>query len=231
MVSAESLRPLAKMAAPVKVLMRQFPRLNAAMWNAQYRLGIWNYLDSFGGSGAEALMLVEKYAPKARILDLGCGTSVNLPLTPGRYGHYHGVDVSPTAIAKGRALGRPNTSFEVADILTYDTTEGYDAIMLREVLYYVATEKATGLLRRLAALLKPGGKIFIQMSCNLTEFANVVRNCGLPVLEDREKKSQSGGLESVFIVLAPIDATAANTGDLTSKRPSLPHPGQTWTQG
>jgi len=27
-------------------------------------------------------------------LDLGCGTSVNLPLTPGAYRHYHGVDIN-----------------------------------------------------------------------------------------------------------------------------------------
>jgi hypothetical protein len=27
-------------------------------------------------------------------LDLGCGTSVNLALTPGTYQHYHGVDIN-----------------------------------------------------------------------------------------------------------------------------------------
>jgi SAM-dependent methyltransferase len=205
MANAQSLAPFARLAAPVKALARRFPRLNATMWNVQYRLGMWTYLDSFGANGAEALMLVEKYAPNARILDLGCGTSANMPLNPDRYRHYHGVDVSAMAIAKGRALGRPNTSFEVADIFTYDTSERYDAILLREVLYYFAPEKIGALLRRLAGLLEPGGKIFTQMSHDqLAEFAEPVRTCGLRVIEERAKMLKGGGPEGIFIVLAPI---------------------------
>jgi SAM-dependent methyltransferase len=199
--SAPPRRRLSRLAAPVKALVRSSPRLNGVMWSAQYRLGKWNYLDALADGGAQVLTLVEEYAPNARILDLGCGTSANLPLTPGRYRHYHGVDISVTAIERARALGRPDTSFETGDILTYDTDERYDGIILREVLYYLAVDKVAGLVRRLAGLLQPGGKIFVQFYVNAPpEFADVVRNSGLPVLEERDKPD--GG---VYIVLAPLD--------------------------
>lgn len=136
MVRASSLRPLTKLARPIKVLTRSFPKLDAVKWNTQYRLGIWKYLDPLTKTGAEILIIVEKYAPRAKILDLSCGASANLPLDQDKFVHYHGVDISARAIEIGRSIERPNTSFEVANILTYDTDERYDAILLREVLYY-----------------------------------------------------------------------------------------------
>lgn len=96
-------------------MLRPFPRLNGAAWNAQYKLGIWKHLDA-PGDGDQLLELVEEYTPNATILDLGCGTSPNLPLTASKYRHYHGVDISAMAVEQGRALRRPDTSFEAADI-------------------------------------------------------------------------------------------------------------------
>jgi hypothetical protein len=55
-------------------------------------------------------------------------------------------------------------------------------------------------------LLEPGGKIFIQMSHDrFGEFAEPVRTCGLPVVEERAKRSKGGGPEGIFIVLAAVD--------------------------
>ncbi len=209
MVSAFSQRSLGMLAAPVKMLVRPFPRLNAALsaaiWNFQYKRDQWNYLDS--ESGRQPLSLVEEYVPDAKILDLGCGTSANLPLAPGRYRHYHGVDISAIAIERARALGRPDTSFETADILTYQTHERYDAILLREVLYYFATDKVAGLLLHLAGFLEPGGKIFVQVwdAYARSEYTDVVRDCGLRVLEERARTEGGGG---IIIVLASPDPPA-----------------------
>lgn len=202
MVSAIALRPLARLARPVKALVRPFPRLNAAMWNAQYKLGIWDYLDV--ADGAQALMLVEEHAPDAKVLDLGCGTSANLPLAQARYRHYHGVDISATAVERARALGRPNTSFEVADVLSYDTSDRYDVILLREVLYYLPAEQIPTFLRRLPGLLERDGKIIIQIwdARERGELADAVRRCGIPVLLERPT-TPNGTSGGVFIVLAP----------------------------
>ena len=98
MVRARSLLPLAKLARPVKALTRSFPKLDAVNWNIQYRLGIWKYLDPMTKTGDQILTIVEEYAPRANILDLGCGASVNLPLDQHNFAHYHGVDISVRAI-------------------------------------------------------------------------------------------------------------------------------------
>src|ERR1700733_10762942 len=95
-------RSLKLIAPPVKALTRTFPRLNAASWDLQYRLGLWDYLDTGQPYSLELLQLIEEYAPQASILDLGCGTSVNMPFTPGTYLNYHGVDISAKAIARAR---------------------------------------------------------------------------------------------------------------------------------
>jgi SAM-dependent methyltransferase len=192
-----------KLSAQIEAMLRPFRRLNAVAWEAQYKLGAWEYLDSFT-DGVELLTLVADYIPNATILDLGCGTSANLPLTQSKYRHYHGVDISTTAISRARALGRPNTSFEAADILAYETTEKYDAILLREVLYYFTPEKTKKLLQNLIGMLRSDGKIFVQFCPNDTSnYAKVVRGSGLPVVEERSRRPDRTGAQGIFIVLEP----------------------------
>lgn len=195
---------------PLTVLVRPHPRVNGWVWDVQYALGLWNYLDRPGGGSWPAL--VEKYAPRARILDLGCGTTVNLPLTPGRYRHYHGVDISRQAIRRARALRRPDTSFEAADVLGYRPTGTYDVILLREVLYYFPVDEVAGLLRRLAGALTPTGKLMIGIyditSPEGRELADRVRGCGLAVAEELTEPS-AGGTVGTTIVLGTTGAVRA----------------------
>lgn len=202
MVSAESLRFLSWLADPIKTAVRPFPRLNAVMWNTQYRLGMWDYLDA-AASGRQAVRLVEEYAPHAKILDLGCGTSASLPLSQASYRRYHGVDISATAVKRGLALGRPNTSFEVADILTYEPSEKYDVIILREVLYYLRPDQIPALLRRMAGHLEPEGMILVSLWAAYanSEVADAVRGCGLPIRLERHWEPDSRG---TFIVLGAV---------------------------
>lgn len=161
--NAFSFRFLKLATKPVKALTRSSPRLNAASWNAQYRLGLWDYLDAGTTTGSELAEIVGQYAPQASILDLGCGTSVNLPLAPGAYRRYHGVDISAKAIKRARLSGRPGATYETADILTYAPRETYDAILLREVIYYLPPAKVTGVLNRLSRFMAPGGVILVQV--------------------------------------------------------------------
>ena len=153
----------AAVAAPVKLLTRTSPRLNAASWDAQYQLGLWDRLDQGLAGGGEILRLVAERVPQPRILDLGCGTTANLPLEPGKYQHYHGVDISAKAIERARALRRPRVTLETADILGYQPREPYDAILLREVVYYLPAGRIGGLLRRLSGSLTPEGVILVQV--------------------------------------------------------------------
>jgi SAM-dependent methyltransferase len=163
LVSASSFRFLNLVAAPVKALARSSPRLNAALWDIQYKLGLWDYLDAGTDAGRELAEVIGQYAPQASILDLGCGTSANLPLEPGTYRRYHGVDISAKAIKRARMLRRPHATYETADILTYAPQETYNAILLREVIYYLPPAQVSGFLARLSGFLAPGGVIVIQV--------------------------------------------------------------------
>jgi hypothetical protein len=56
-------------------------------------------------------------------------------------------------------LGRENATYETADVLTYMLREAYDAILFREVIYYLPVAKISGFL----AFLTPNGVILIQV--------------------------------------------------------------------
>jgi SAM-dependent methyltransferase len=158
---------------------------NRVIWDAEYALGNWDYLDK-DGNGELPVKMIEKYAGDGRLLDLGCGSGLNLPLQPGTYQSYLGVDISKEAIAKARSLNRPHASYEVADILTYRPHGEFDAIMLREVLYYLPRPKVRGLLERLAHSLSPAGVLIVQIwhAEIYGSLLSEVRGCSLPVLEE-----------------------------------------------
>jgi 2-polyprenyl-3-methyl-5-hydroxy-6-metoxy-1,4-benzoquinol methylase len=194
-----------KIVTPVKMLLTRFPALNAAIWDLQYRLGMWDTLDR--ATGTQVIALLEKYTAEPDILDLGCGKGINLHLTESGYRHYHGVDISTSSIRTARRYARSNTSFEVADILRYETAERYDAILLREVLYYIPMQQIADLLRRASGFLKPDGKIFIQLwdKASCTEYIETIANAGLDVLEEQVATGDDGP-ESTVIVLQAAPA-------------------------
>jgi trans-aconitate methyltransferase len=212
MVSASALRPLKLLATPVKAVTRTFPRMNAASWDLQYQLGLWDYLDS-ERAGSELLRIVQKYAGQASILDLGCGTSANLPLIPGAYLHYHGVDISRKAIKRARSLGRANTSYETADILHYKPRQSYDVILLSEVLYYLRTTKIAGFLRRLSACLTPDGVIIIQVWAGAENpgLAAAISNSGLVTATETMTALEAGNPRTVHILRATTRHQSAST--------------------
>ncbi|MEU6075729.1 class I SAM-dependent methyltransferase [Micromonospora sp. NPDC047074] len=204
-MSNAPLRTMARLVgAPVRALVRRSPRLTAALWDTQYALGFWRYLDGTG-DGALPLSLIETWAPRPTILDLGCGTSANLPLARGRYRHYHGVDISRRAIETARSLGRPDASYEVADIRAYETPDRYDAILLREVIYYLSVAEAEHLLRRLPALLTARGRILVQIYDpeRSRQFVEVIRDCGLDLTTGPPTGSDDGA-SGAFFVLTPV---------------------------
>jgi SAM-dependent methyltransferase len=195
-------RSAARLAGPLRRLVRPHQRINAALWDTQYALGMWSYLDGMS-DGAMPLSLIETWAPRPSILDLGCGTSANLPLSAGRYRHYHGVDISGRAIAQARALRRPDTSFEVADIREFRSTRRYDAILLREVIYYLSVPESERLLRRLPGMLTERGRILVQVydTARSAEFVRVIRGCGLTVAAELPVHPDDGPAGAFFVLI------------------------------
>jgi SAM-dependent methyltransferase len=214
--NAFSLRLLKLAAAPVQVLARSSPRLNAALWNLQYQIGRWDYLDGGTTGGRELAGIIETYAPRASILDLGCGTSVNLPLTPGAYRRYHGVDISDKAIKRARLTGRPDATYETADILSYAPPEAVDAILLREVIYYLPLAKISGFLTRLSGFLAPGGVILIQIWADERnpDLIAAIEASALPVILKKSLELDPGH-PMIYLLGNPhaevLDDTSSNT--------------------
>jgi trans-aconitate methyltransferase len=172
MVSMATLRPFQLLVTPIRIWAQKIPWANAASWNLQYRFGLWDYLDA-ETAGSELFKALQKYTEQPRILDLGCGKGANLPLVPGSYRSYHGVDISAEAVNRARSLNRPNASYESADILHYEPRESYDAILLIEVIYYLPTSDIAQFLRRLSASLAPGGVMMVLIWDGLDNFREI----------------------------------------------------------
>lgn len=189
-----------KITDAVKVVMSRFPALNAVIWDVQYRLGMWDSLDK--ATGAQVIALLDKYTATPDILDLGCGKGINLNFPENGYRRYHGVDISAHSIALARKHARPGASFEVADILSYETAERYDAVLVREVLYYIPNRQIAGFLHRAAGFLKPDGKIFIQLwdKASCAEYLEIITDAGFLVREEHVVPADAGP-ESTVVVL------------------------------
>lgn len=204
MISMPMLRPLRFLAGPARNLIRMFPRLNAASWDIQYRLGFWRFLDS-NGTGGELFRVIQKYCDKPDILDLGCGTSASLPLLPGAYRHYHGVDISSEAIKRAESLGRPHTSYEAADVLHYDPQGSYDVILLLEVIYYLPVAEITQLLRRLSGFLRPGGVMIVQLWSGAPDHDRVtaaIEHTGLVLARERRSAELADNAPMQYVLAA-----------------------------
>lgn len=112
--------------------------------------------------------LVTEYAPQAKsLLELGCGTGLHAQLLAEKGYSIHGVDISPTMIARaGQRLletdSRSRLSFEEADIRTVRVGRKFDgAISLFHVIsYQTSNEDVLAAFRSAAGHLEEGG-IFI----------------------------------------------------------------------
>jgi SAM-dependent methyltransferase len=99
-----------------------------------------------------------------RVLDLGCGTGLNLIALGDAIGSGVGVDFSPAMIAcataKAAEVGAANLSFRVGDAVTTDTgPEPFDVILLSGVLEHLPDPDAA--LAACRSRLARGGRIVI----------------------------------------------------------------------
>jgi len=103
----------------------------------------------------------------SRVLDLGCGQGLlgALLATAGMHGSYQysGIDLSARDIARARAASRPEDQFSVGDIRAIDFGEA-DAVVILDVLHYVAPEEQLDVLRRVRAALLRGGTLLLRVA-------------------------------------------------------------------
>ena len=113
------------------------------------------------GALVELLHHDTSYPPGARVLEAGCGVGAQtvtlVANSPGA--HFTSIDVSGDSLAIARErVTAPNVTFEQADLFTY-TAEPFDHVFVCFVLEHLRDPYAA--LRKLKALLKPGGTITV----------------------------------------------------------------------
>ena len=152
-------------------------------FNQYYESGRWDYLDN--EHSAEMVKVVEKYANKGRILDVGCGTGILASLLDANsFTYYRGVDASTEAIARAEARKTEKIHFEVGNIQSYSCSDSFDLIVFEESLYYVCFSRYQ-LLLRYARKLRPGG-VFIVTVADPRRFLRMIKMIrkSFHVLED-----------------------------------------------
>ncbi|MFI5906538.1 class I SAM-dependent methyltransferase [Dactylosporangium sp. NPDC051541] len=94
----------------------------------------------------------------AEVLDLGCGCGVPVARTLAGHGHrVTGVDLSAVQLARARRLV-PGATFLRADAAELTLPVGtFDAVVCLYTLIHLPLAAQPGLLRRIAAWLRPGG--------------------------------------------------------------------------
>ena len=148
----------------------------ATALDREYASGAWDHF--FGPAELprhEVLLeLIRSARPRARLLDLGCGSGrLASLLDPAALEDYLGVDVSEEGLRRARALGLPppRDRFERHDFEAWAPASGrFDVITFNECLGYAPDPLRTA--RRFAALLPPGGTLIVShfRSTNHAEF-------------------------------------------------------------
>jgi SAM-dependent methyltransferase len=91
------------------------------------------------------------------LLDCGCGTGHNLATLLRPYGRAFGFDLTPAALAHGRAAG---LRLARADMAAIPFQSGrFDLVTSFDVLQYVADD--AGVMKEIARVIKPGGGLVV----------------------------------------------------------------------
>jgi trans-aconitate methyltransferase len=106
--------------------------------------------------------LVEMLAPKPgeRILDLGCGTGALAQQIADAGATVVGVDASAAMIVQAQK-NYPDLDFRVADAVSMQFAESFDAVFSNAALHWVRPPELAA--ARVFAALKPGGRLVLEM--------------------------------------------------------------------
>jgi len=99
-------------------------------------------------------------APDERILDLECGTGQLAARITSLGAHVVGIDRSPDRIRQAEATF-PGMWFEVADVMTFELTNPFDAVFSSENRCWIGQPIAT--VGRIWDFLRPGGRFVAEM--------------------------------------------------------------------
>ncbi len=142
------------------------------IWNAEYESGKWRDIDPQDSATIQrdlVYAVLEKWADRGDMLDLGCGTGSTAVQIDDVYRSYLGIDISPVAIEWARKHIAQNpakalkTSFAVAPIEAFSTQRTFDVVLYRECLYYFALGQIKSILSGHSRFLSDRGVFVVRL--------------------------------------------------------------------
>lgn len=107
---------------------------------------------------------VERLLPQPcdRLLDLGCGPGTFLGTRSDRFRSGLGIDLAgPQIDYAKRTYGRPNLTFETADVRSFVGRATFDAVVSIEVIEHLPRAETQPFLSTIRELLAPGGTVVL----------------------------------------------------------------------
>ncbi|MFJ3384014.1 MULTISPECIES: class I SAM-dependent methyltransferase [unclassified Curtobacterium] len=136
------------------------PTTAAAYWEQRYadEQRMWS------GRVNAVLADVTASLDPGSVLDLGCGEGGDVLWLAGRGWTATGVDLSPTAVARGGAAAAAadlDARFVAADLATWDTDERFDLVTASFLQSWPVEIPRDAILRRATGFVAPGGHLLV----------------------------------------------------------------------
>ena len=150
--------------------------LGHAQWYDPFKK-IWNRLVSIKAEKELATFLEKNVSNNASILELGCGTALNLEKIFAldlNFKKYLGLDFSTDMleIAKNKFVNLPNVKFQQKDITSLnDIEEKFDIVICTWVLSHL--QSPSQVVNQMQKLISPRGKAFLIFFSRQKWFINV----------------------------------------------------------
>lgn len=156
----------ARIFAATQVQVPEIYRLAAPVYDPL--LAVWNTTLARGVEDAVDRAVVEHLPSGGQVLDLGCGTGVNVDrlLRLGiPFSQYVGVDLTPQmlTVARGKFGDLPNVTFQRLDLLRDPLPEGEFDLVISTWVFSHLGERAGEVVEKARQRLKPGGHIVLLM--------------------------------------------------------------------
>ena len=124
-----------------------------------------DWFDMLSAAGNYRAWIMAQIAPVlgGHVLEFGCGVGTLTADIARHVERLHAVDIDPRAVeaAVARLSGHPNVRVECADATAFAAGDGYDAVVMLDVLEHIDDHAA--MLSRIAELLRPGGRVVLKV--------------------------------------------------------------------